>query len=552
MEAEVDAVEDDTNDAEGEGDDEEDEEELRETEGEKGWCEEHEEELPCTACDRRKDLQTRVAMGRRRQAQGQFVDCKRHKIQHEVGRACPMCAKEGRGMAKTAPFRVCKKHGGVVRYQGDTCPVCAIEVDEDDADADGDSDADDSDSEDADDSVDEGNASSKGTGSKRSRRSGGSGGESQHKKQARATAAVCAESIKVGIKEVLKGLCKRKRRDMLGDSDSDSDSEDDDDSEGEAPQSRAKIFKDLSYEDTIQEMSAFVMPQEMSFEGLSAQQAFWAEQYNADRQEMVDIRAKLVQMMPKVREARKSSDVARMTRVNMRLKQAKQQWCKLETDIELNKHAIAEAKYDGVGAARVMQRVKEKRRGSKVLKTKNVWKSARKGEIQEAAKRHLLQSAVSLGSPGSFSGSSSMGSIAMPLTPQQQYVPWAPGGPFGGSPKGGGSKGSKGGGSGKGGGGKGGGKGRTHALDELQKSRCQWLKGPFAPDHERYDNSGVCQYCKDEGRVAHHAGSWECDICWWAPRARFQRGEVDKWNTLLVGGAAAQPPGPPPMPPPQP
>ena len=259
--------------------------------------------------------------------------------------------------------------------------------------------------------------------------------------------------------------------------------------------------------------------------------------------------------MPKVREARKSSDVARTTRMEMKLKQAKQEWCKLEADVELNKHAIEEAKYDGVGAARVMQRVKEKRRGSKVLKTRNVWKSARNGEIQEAAKKHLLQSAVGMGSPGSYSGSSSMGSIAMAITPQPQYVPWAPvagGGKGGGANKG---SGNKGGGAGKGSNGKGGsGKGRVHALDELQKSRCTWLKGPFAPDHERYDNSQLCTFCRDEGRVAHHSGSWECDLCWWAPRVRFQRGEVDRWNTVVVGATSAPypPPGPPPVPPPKP
>ena len=79
------------------------------------------------------------------------------------------------------------------------------------------------------------------------------------------------------------------------------------------------------------------------------------------------------------------------------------------------------------------------------------------------------------------------------------------------------------------------GKGRNRTLDAPQKSWCPMLKGPFAPEAERCQCGHTCTYCDAAGVQLYHAGSWECDVQWDAPRSRFQRGEVGKWNSLVQG-----------------
>ena len=96
---------------------------------------------------------------------------------------------------------------------------------------------------------------------------------------------------------------------------------------------------------------------------------------------------------------------------------------------------------------------------------------------------------------------------------------------------------------------------RSRALDEPQISRCPMLKGPFAPEEQRISNRNECRHCRDAGVQAFHSGSWECDVQWWAPRAKFLKGEVDRWNTPVLPGMQglqqlALPPPPPPPPPP--
>ena len=82
------------------------------------------------------------------------------------------------------------------------------------------------------------------------------------------------------------------------------------------------------------------------------------------------------------------------------------------------------------------------------------------------------------------------------------------------------------------------GKGRNRMLDAPQKSWCLMLKGPFAPEAERYQCEHTCTYCEAAGVQLYCTGSWEYDVQWDALRLRFQRGEVDKWNLLVQGGGA--------------
>ena len=81
------------------------------------------------------------------------------------------------------------------------------------------------------------------------------------------------------------------------------------------------------------------------------------------------------------------------------------------------------------------------------------------------------------------------------------------------------------------------------------------LRGPFAPEEQRVYNKNECRHCKEAGVQAYHSGSWECDVQFWAPRAKFNKGEVDRWNKPVFPGMQglqqlAQP-GPP-LPPPPP
>lgn len=107
-----------------------------------------------------------------------------------------------------------------------------------------------------------------------------------------------------------------------------------------------------------------------------------------------------------------------------------------------------------------------------------------------------------------------------------------------GMPTGKGGKGGKGGQGGKGGKGKG---GRQRRLDAPMISRCPWLKGPFAPEAERIDNQITCNHCASVGVQAHHSGSWECDLHWWTPRSRFNRGEIDCWGFSSAAGGNSRP-----------
>ena len=137
------------------------------------------------------------------------------------------------------------------------------------------------------------------------------------------------------------------------------------------------------------------------------------------------------------------------------------------------------------------------------------------------------------------------GYAQQPGSLQQQ---WAP--PFTGSwPQQGKGK-------GKGGEGKGKGKGkggRSTPLDSPMRSNCPYLRGPFAPQNERFDNPVTCSHCASVGTTANHSGSWECDLHWWTPRSKFNRREIDRWGNPLAGGAAMpglqqlMPPPPPPQ-----
>ena len=98
---------------------------------------------------------------------------------------------------------------------------------------------------------------------------------------------------------------------------------------------------------------------------------------------------------------------------------------------------------------------------------------------------------------------------------------------------------------------------RTRALDEPQISRCPLLRGPFAAEEQRVSNRNECKHCKEAGVQAFHSGSWECDVQFWAPRAKFDKGEVDRWNVQTLPGMQALqqlalPPVPPLPPPPPP
>ena len=193
--------------------------------------------------------------------------------------------------------------------------------------------------------------------------------------------------------------------------------------------------------------------------------------------------------------------------------------------------------------------MKEKR--LKKRKVSDEWQAAKKEVISRAAKSNLLRQSVS---PQQASVSAVqqgyMGSMFPPPPVMMQGAQFQYGGKGGGKGKGGVK-------------GKGGGKAqRTIPLDAPQKSWCPALKGPFAPDHERYNCPQPCKHCLEAGVQNFHAGSWECDVQWWAPRARFMRGEVDRWNnrvqspgmqglqslsqSVASGTPLAPPPGPPP------
>ena len=102
--------------------------------------------------------------------------------------------------------------------------------------------------------------------------------------------------------------------------------------------------------------------------------------------------------------------------------------------------------------------------------------------------------------------------------------------------------------------GKGEGKGgRSTPLDSPMRSNCPYLRGPFAPQNERFDNPVTCSHCASVGTTANHSGSWECDLHWWTPRSKFNRREIDRWGNPMAGGAAMPglPQLGPPPPPPQ-
>ena len=75
-----------------------------------------------------------------------------------------------------------------------------------------------------------------------------------------------------------------------------------------------------------------------------------------------------------------------------------------------------------------------------------------------------------------------------------------------------GGKGDKGKGAKGGKGGKGEKGARSRALDEPQISRCQMLKGPFAPEDQRIHNRNECRHCRDAGVQAFHSGSWHGNV----------------------------------------
>ena len=56
------------------------------------------------------------------------------------------------------------------------------------------------------------------------------------------------------------------------------------------------------------------------------------------------------------------------------------------------------------------------------------------------------------------------------------------------------------------------GKGRNRMLDAPQKCWCPMLKGPFAPEAERYQCGHTCTYCEVAGVQLYHAASWKCDV----------------------------------------
>ena len=199
--------------------------------------------------------------------------------------------------------------------------------------------------------------------------------------------------------------------------------------------------------------------------------------------------------------------------------------------------AINEALINPAGAVRVLQQVKE-RRDKRTTET-DEWARARKAIINEAAKDNMLKQSV--GQPPQ-----QQQQYHYPPPPQdqmQQYNPQGGGSPHGSPPYGGypytGDKGK-----GKGKGGKGGknfweDKPKHIALDTPQRSRCPMLKGPFAPDYERYDCSHPCKKCQQQGVEAYHAGSWECDVQYYSARSMFMRGEVDRWGSSIVTASLA-------------
>ena len=176
------------------------------------------------------------------------------------------------------------------------------------------------------------------------------------------------------------------------------------------------------------------------------------------------------------------------------------------------------------------------------------WGRARKDVVNKKAKENMLR--TTMGIPQLD------GQYHMPSPPPlPQAAPAGPGWLQQGWPQAMGPPGGKGGGKGGYKGGKGGGRGdgaRTTPLDAPQKSRCPMLKGPFAPEHERYDCKITCKFCTWAGVTPppHHAGSWECDVQPGAPRSRFLRGEVDRWGApafLEIWQRPPLPPGPPPV-----
>ena len=228
----------------------------------------------------------------------------------------------------------------------------------------------------------------------------------------------------------------------------------------------------------------------------------------------------------------------KLTRADEKLKQLKLEWVSHIKQMGLLTKAINEASINPAGAVRVLQQVKEHR--DKRTTETDEWARARRAIINEAAKDNMLKQSVGHTLP-------QQPQQCPPWTTQQYqvqpYIPQGGGSQHSSSSYGSYShKGDKG--KGKGKGGKGGknfweDKPKHIALDTPQRSRCPMLKGPFAPDYERYDCSHPCKKCQQQGVEAYHAGSWECDVQYYSARSMFMRGEVDRWGASIVNASLA-------------
>ena len=217
----------------------------------------------------------------------------------------------------------------------------------------------------------------------------------------------------------------------------------------------------------------------------------------------------------------------------------RQRWCDNEARMRMLKRAIQQTKMPLTSASAILQRITRKRMG--LTKGDDEWDAATNWAAKREAKGRLLENVT--GSYTPWTGQQQ--SCPQQQWPHQQWhqgwapqmpslqQPWPPPPP---PPPG--AQGAKGGKGGKG--------GRVREplktpLDTPQKSRCSYLRGPFAPEAERYECKVQCKHCTAAGVVAYHSGSWECDQQPWTNRSKFLKGEVDRWG--LPTGARPVPPG---------
>ena len=304
-------------------------------------------------------------------------------------------------------------------------------------------------------------------------------------------------------------------------------------------------MKDMECQDTYLEMSYHTQPRPYVLQGLTQQQQVWAERFN-DNLRIIDSARMTVKGLDK--KIRGRTDTTTLVRAEEKLKAQKKLWCDAVQDNELMVVAIESSKLDGAAAAVVMNEIKVKR-AKKHKVVKDEWAAAEKRLVQEASKTNLLQQSA-YGQGVRVTGGTApwmMQGQVQPMAPQQwpmgqqqwpmgqQQWPMPPPPPPMPTPmphlgRGLGKGEGKGKGKGKG--------GRNKPLDSPQRSRCPYLRGPFAPENERFDNPNNCSHCEGMGIIAKHSGSWECDLQHWTPRSKFNRGEIDRMGHPLAGGAA--------------